>query len=1079
MDKPMSYLQKHPDVTRQRIGNFLANNQWKDVNINSALYEMRASGEPHIKLEVWSAPGQDRPTFAHAVQQEFKPAKVGDSFGPSWTTHWFRVTLQIPKEFEGKQVRLLFDSNNEGMIWTDDGQPLQGLTGGGGGTRHVDFIVTNKARAKASEPPRILYIETACNGLFGNGDYTIGPPHEDRQFSLSTAELVVFNDEAWGLLYDLQVIKDMATKLPEDSPRSWQALTAANSIVNVFDSEDLSTIAPAREIARKFLASRGGEANHQVFAIGNCHIDTAWLWPYDETKRKIARSWATQLDYMDRYPEYRFAASQAQQFEWLMQLYPGLFKRVQEKAKTGQFIPIGATWVEMDCNMPSGESLARQFLLGQRFYEEHFGERCKVFWLPDTFGYSSQLPQIVRLSGAKYFFTQKLSWNNINKFQLTSFRWVGLDGSQVLTHMAPAETYTAQATAAELIDSVKRHKDTAYSNDSLYLYGNGDGGGGPLESFIERLRRVEDVDGLPRVKHAHPNEFYEHVEKHAKDLVSWKGELYFELHRGTYTSQANTKKFNRQSEFLLRDVEMLSAVAANNAHGFEYPGDEITRLWKLVCLNQFHDVIPGSSIEMVYKDSDSIYSDVIQSANAMKEQALKALFYNVAPADSGEATGVLFINTTGWPRTEIVAVPLLNEIQAPGVLQVRKQDNAALVVAAAVPGGGCHVVDLQSDPDIVPVSVFKDKSGGVILENLYVRAKIGPDGQLASLKDRRTERELVPEGTRGNVFKLHDDVPLFWDAWDIEIYNLEKFKELPGTKIAIVDEGPLVGSVCVEVPISSKSTLKQWISLSATSPRLDFDCDVEWHESHKCLKVSFTWDILSDLATYETQYGVVQRPTHRNTSWDMAKFEVCAHKFADLSEYGYGVALFNDCKYGHSTLENTMTLTLLRSPKSPDAHCDMGHHTFRYAIYPHKGSFHESGVVQEAYQFNVPLIQLPVDFETARSSTNVISSTAAPYFSVSGAPNVVLDAVKRAEDDPNSVIVRLYEAYGGHASALLSTSLNVSKACLTNIIEEKTGRLAISTPSAAGGFDESTSTRAVNISFKPFEIVTVKLSLKG
>ncbi|KAI8324586.1 alpha-mannosidase 2C1-like protein [Martensiomyces pterosporus] len=957
------------------------------------------------------------------------------------------------------------------MVWSADGQPLQGLTGGGGGTRHVDFILTNKA--KSSEPQRVVYLEIACNGLFGNGDYTIGPPHENRQFRLSTADLVVLNAEAWGLFHDIHVIKDMAGKLPQDSPRAWQALAAANSIVNAFDAGDASTIAPAREIAHRFLAAKGGEANHQVYAIGNCHIDTAWLWPYDETKRKIARSWATQLDYMDRYPEYRFAASQAQQFEWLKQLYPDLFKRVQEKAKTGQFIPIGATWVEMDCNMPSGESLTRQFLLGQRFYEENFGERCKVFWLPDTFGYSSQLPQIVRQSGAKYFFTQKLSWNNINKFPHTTFRWIGLDGSHVLTHMAPAETYTAQATAGELIDSVKKHRDTAYSNESLYLYGNGDGGGGPLEGMLERLRRMENVDGLPRVKHAHPNEFYEHVEKNAKELVSWKGELYFELHRGTYTSQSNTKKLNRQSEFLLRDVEMLSAIATSSAHGFKYPSEEITRLWKLVCLNQFHDVIPGSSIEMVYKDSDAIYSDVIQSAKAMKEDALKALFYNVAPASVGDATGVLFINTTGWPRTDVVAVPGLAGSQLAGLQQVRKQDNAALVVAAAVTGGGYQAVDLQSDPEIVPVSVFRDKSGSVILENLYVRAKVGPDGQLVSLKDRRTERELVPEGSRSNVFKLHDDVPLFWDAWDIEIYNQEKFRELPGVKLDIVDEGPLLGSVSVEIPISESSTLKQWISLSATSPRLDFDCDVEWHENRKCLKVSFTWDIHSDLATYETQYGVVQRPTHRNTSWDLAKFEVCAHKFADLSEYGYGVALLNDCKYGHSTLENTMSLTLLRAPKAPDAHCDMGHHTFRYAIYPHAGSFNESAVVQEAYQFNVPLVQLPVDFKAAAASADAVSGAVAPYFSVSGAPNVVLDTVKRAEGDAGSIIVRLYEAYGGHAKALLSTTLKVGKAQLTNILEEKTGNLVVGASSAGSGG------RAVEIAFKPFEIVTVKFSLRA
>ncbi|KAJ1935926.1 Glycoside hydrolase, 38 vacuolar alpha mannosidase, partial [Linderina macrospora] len=336
-------------------------------------------------------------------------------------------------------------------------------------------------------------------------------------------------------------------------------------------------------------------------------------------------------------------------------------------------------------------------------------------------------------------------------------------------------------------------------------------------------------------------------------------------------------------------------------------------------------------------------------------------------------------------------------------------------------------------------------------------------GQLISLRDRHAERELVPPGERGNVFELYDDVPLFWDAWDIEIYNLEKYTEKPAAKLTIVDSGPLVATVAIEVPIGDNSVVKQWVSLAATSPRLDFATDADWHENRKCLKVSFTWDIRSEVATYETQYGVVQRPTHRNTSWDLAKFEVCAHKFADLSEFGYGVALLNDCKYGYATLDNTMTLTLLRSPKAPDAHCDMGHHTFRYAVFPHSGSFNESAVVQEAYQFNVPLIQLPVDVTAAASAVS-----ATPYFSVTGAPNVVLDAVKIAEDDPTAVIVRMYEAYGGHANATLTTALNVKTAQLTNILEEKIASADVKT---------AASQKSIALSFTPFQVVTLKLKL--
>ncbi|KAJ2807100.1 Glycoside hydrolase, 38 vacuolar alpha mannosidase [Coemansia furcata] len=769
------------------------------------------------------------------------------------------------------------------------------------------------------------------------------------------------------------------------------------------------------------------------------------------------------MDYMERYPEYKFAASQAQQFEWMRVLYPVLFERVKEKVKSGQFIPIGAAWSEFDANIPSGESLVRQFLLGQRFFEKHFGERSKVFWLPDTFGYSSQLPQLVKLAGAEYFFTQKLSWNSINKFPHTTFYWVGLDGSRVLTHMAPSETYNAQVTSGQLVDSVKNHKDIAYSNESLYLYGNGDGGGGPLEAMLERMRRVEDVDGLPRVKSAHPNEFYEHVKKTAKELVSWKGELYFELHRGTYTSQALTKKLNRQCEMLLRDVEMLSVVAQTVDPSFVYPAEELTRMWQQVCLNQFHDVIPGSSIEIVYKDSTAIYEEVVVSAVALKQQALSSLV--ASPADAARATGLAVVNTTAWPRTEVVAVPgLAQQAGSGGVQQMRKRDDVALVLAT-VPGCSVHAVDLSTQAaaveQVAPVRVVREEDGSVVLQNAFVAARISADGRLTSFVDLQKQRELVPSGASGNVLELFDDLPIYWDAWDIEIYSQEKVRPVRGATITVVDEGPLVASIEVEVKVGKASSMRQWISLSASSARLDFDCDVDWHENRKCLKVAFTWDIYSDLATYETQFGVVQRPTHRNTTWDMAKFEVCGHKFADLSEYGYGVAVLNDCKYGYSALANTMTLTLLRAPKAPDANCDMGRHSFRYAVYPHAGTFSDSNVVQEAYHFNSALSHLPVDL----SATNLAALSS--FFALDNAPNVVLDSVKAAEDDSRDVVVRLYETYGGHARAVLSTSLDVVAAHATNILEEKDAELELQ--QAAQG-------QSVALSFRPFQIVTVRFS---
>ncbi|KAJ2115674.1 Glycoside hydrolase, 38 vacuolar alpha mannosidase [Coemansia sp. RSA 922] len=1073
MEHHPSYLQKHASITRSRINNFINDNQWRDVNLKSVIEYLRVSGEPHVSLQVWSAPGQDRPTFEHAVKQQYRPTRIGEVFGPSWTTHWFLVTINIPKEFAGRGVRFEMDTSSEAMIWSVDGEPIMGLTGGGGRERHIDYLLTEKA--SAHEKQRQLYVEMACNDLFGNGDYHQHPQDRKIYYRVNSADLLSHNEPVLALYYDLQVINEMANRISEESPRSWQALAAANAIVNVFEHTDLSTVDSAREIAREFFKAQGGDSNHQVYAIGNCHIDTAWLWPFAETKRKAARSWSTQLQLMDVYPEYKFAASQVQQFEWLRENYPSLFAKVQAKAKSGQFIPIGATWVECDCNMPSGESLVRQFLLGQRFFKEHFGEISEVFWLPDTFGYASQLPQIVRLAGAKYFFTQKLSWNSINRFPNTTFRWVGLDGSHVLTHMAPANTYAAQCTPGELMDSVKRHKDLAYTNESLYLFGNGDGGGGPLRDMLERLRRMENLDGLPKVKQAHPREFYEHVESTAKDIVSWKGELYFELHRGTYTSQSNNKLWNRQSEFILRDVELLSTIAHSKDREFSYPSDELTRLWKLVCLNQFHDVIPGSSINMVYRDSDKIYKDIFASAKNLRQRALDTIYGELPPL-TPDGTNFAVLNTTSWMRTSIVAVPaplsslFASQTDGGSPVQVCKDDDVVLTVAANVPGFGAQIVkpSTHGGAQFVPVRVYaSETSGSYVLENRHVRVVIDRNGRITSYYDHAEKRELVAAGSAGNVFELYDDVPDYWDAWDIEIYSLEKYHAIDSGDITISEEGPLVASLQLSMAISECSTLTQKISLSAISTRLDFDTTVDWHENRKCLKAAFTWDIRSDLATYETQFGVVQRPTHRNTSWDIAKFEVCAHKFADLSEFGYGVALLNDCKYGHATLENKMTLSLLRAPKAPDEHCDMGRHRFRYAVYPHAGSFNESNVVEEAYQFNVPLQVIPVSPQLDGHELPL----GQPCFSISGARNVVLDTVKLAEDDKSSYIVRMYEAYGGHARALLTTRLPAASVHKVNILEER-----MCEDDSNGELSWLSRSNTVEVVFKPFEIITLKFS---
>ncbi|KAG0307665.1 hypothetical protein BGZ98_010134 [Dissophora globulifera] len=1037
-------------ITLTRAEKFSSSEFYADINLYSQLYKARA---PHaVELEVYSVPGLERIPFDDAIKQRFVPTTTGNRFGPSWSTHWFKLKITVPREWAGEPVELLWDSSSEAMVWSMDGVPRQGLTGDKGVDRRVEYQLLKKA--KGGETIELL-VEMACNGMFGAGNNgLINPPEEDRKFLLSQVEIVVPNKAAWQLFYDMDIILGMAKGLPENSPRAQEALYACNQIIDRFDRRDMeNALQRCLQVSQEFLSKKAAPGVHRVTAVGNCHIDTAWLWPYGETRRKTARSWATQLRLMEDYPEYVFVCSQAQQLEWLSKDYPKLFKEIQEAAKKGRFQVIGATWVEMDCNLPSGEAFCRQFLYGQRYYEKNFGARCKVFWLPDTFGYSAQLPQIIKQSGAEYFFTQKLSWNNINKFPNTTFTWVGLDGTKVLTHMAPCETYTAQADVSDMIRSTERNRDLAFSNQSLLPYGNGDGGGGPQRAMLERIRRMKDVDGLPKCETGSAVEFFESVKKEAKGLQEWKGELYFELHRGTYTTQAPIKRYNRKLEFLLREIELAATYCLGLNRDFKYPKEELDALWKDLLLNQFHDVLPGSSIELAHIDARDIYKKVETKAKKMLDTTLDCLYQS--SQQTGEDERYAAFNTLAWPRSEIVEVPVH---AGDNLQQYSANRNTGYVKVHTDAFAFKDVADSKADQHKVQAYTSGQE---IILENDFVVAKFNTSGHLISFFDKSDVRELVPQGQAGNKMKLFEDVPLFWDAWDVEMYHLNTGKDAGTAKARIEEVGPLRATLVVKHALSENSTAVQTIVLTASSPRLDFHTEVEWHENRTFLKVEFMWDIHSDVATYDSQYGVIQRPTTYNTSHDYAKFEVCGHKFADLSEHGYGVALLNDCKFGYSTHGNTMRLSLLRSPKAPDVNSDMGHHEFSYAVFPHKGTFHESNVVRESYQFNVPMIIKSV------SQSALKERHSASLFEIEGAKNVVLDTIKRAEDSDH-VVVRMYEAYGGRALFKLKSALNVTSIHRCNILEDEGAAVEYNKEEHASGW----------LTMHAFEILTLKIKVK-
>lgn len=1043
--------------TLERAEKFISPQYFSDVNLYSRLYPKKLDVK---SLTHFAAPG--RVTYNEAISEEFVETQVGKSFGPTWSTHWFKVIIDIPEEWSGEEVHFRWNSASEAMVW-QEGKPRQGLTGADGHQERTDYVLSTNAT-----PNRYtLYVEMAANGMFGAGkDGLINAPDPSREYTLSMAEVAVFDTACYKVLMDLTVIIDLAKNLSQESPRAFQALYTANDIVNACqDLSDGTAFQRAHEIAVGFLNQTNGESQHQVHAVGNCHIDCAWLWPIAETVRKCGRSFATAVRLMEKYPDFKFVCSQAQQLEWVKLHYPDLFDEIKKFAAKGQFIPVGGTWVEMDGNIPSGESFIRQFLVGQNFFQKEFGQVCQEFWLPDTFGYSAQLPQVIRGVGMKFFLTMKLSWSLINKFPFHTFFWEGLDGSRCLAHFPPADTYESRGDAADVIKTVKQLKDKGQVHASMLLYGHGDGGGGPSEKMLQMLKRMEDVDGCPRVKLSSPQDFFHSLEsRDASKLCTWVGELYLELHQGTYTTQARIKQGNRQSEFLLHDAEFMSALAfiLGNKRQEDYPSEEFLRIWKLMLLNQFHDILPGSCIKQAADDALQSYKDILESTRRIFVASCSKVVSQLNSGGKDQVTKPVLVNTLSWQRCEVVAIP--DELWKRSTVEEKYSKNkqrgkdGKTLVLVSVPSLSISTLT-QTQNEFHPASVSIDQlQGSVVMENTRVRVELVRGGLMRSLIHKASGREAISPGYSGNQFILFDDIPLFWDAWDVMPYYLESRKLLLPTsseEFKILEEGPLRVSIEFSLRISEHSSLKQIVSLDAAAPYVKFHTKVKWHENRKFLKVEFPFDVHSMNATYEIQFGHLQRPTHGNTSWDWAKYEVCGHKWADLSEHDWGVALMTDCKYGYSTHANTMYISLLRSPKAPDEEADMGSHEFSYAVFPHSGTFQSAGVIQHAYNFNQPISVLP---------SSVCADFKEKSFFRLDNPAVILETVKKAESVPSAVVIRLYEAYGGQARTKLSTNLPVKKVTKCNLLE---------IPDEDG--DVTWSSTHCEISLRPFQISTMLL----
>lgn len=1067
--KAMASLFKNKRCTLERAEKFISPVYFTDVNLYGKIYP---EAKDLTSLAVWSTP--DRVPFLEASQRpDYVKTCVGAQFGPTWTTCWFKIVIDIPNKWCGREVHLRWDSESEALLFTTDGKPLQGLSGGVSHQERHSFTITPSATVSCLHHE--FFIEMACNHLFGAGNPTmISAPDPKKMFTLKKADIAVYDREVDALITDLQLLTEMARELPKDGIRSYEAMYTANEIVNCIDMNDRGSLKAAKEIADRFFGQRNAESQHTIAAIGNCHIDTAWLWPYAETKRKCARSFASALLLMEKFPQYTFACSQAQQLSWVKDNYPSLFERIQHYTKKGQFIPVGGTWVEMDGNLPSGESFVRQFLYGQLFFEKEFGTRCKEFWLPDTFGYSAQLPQIMRICGVSRFLTQKLSWNLVNKFPHHNFLWEGLDGSTVLAHFAPSETYGAELRVAEVVKSVTNLEDKGRVSHSILLFGHGDGGGGPTEAMLRRQSRLQDVNGLPRVALSTPDAFFSALESESRSLCRWAGELFLELHCATYTTHARTKQLNRMCEQALRDAEMIcSVVFALAPDVAPYPSQEFEACWKDVLLNQFHDVLPGSCIAEARKDAERLNSEVLNRVRQLSDGALEKLFGTCDDYTSGD---LVFVNSLPWSRSEIVSVPWNREelskrcwIEGVDDNAMQQTERGTLVSIVAPPAGYKVLRGISSQK--VSVLAVETAPGVIRLRNQFLEAKLNSCCEVSSLKILGGSKEFVAADKLANVFVMFDDIPLYWDAWDVMDYHLETRKLAVKQVLEpaiILEQGPLQAAVRVKFTVGLLSTVTQTVIIDAVHPYLRFDTQVEWKEDHKFLKVEFPVNILSRWATYEIQFGHVERPTHFNTSWDWAKYEVYGHKWADLSEHGHGLALLNTCKYGHAVHGNVLRLSLLRAPKSPDPEADMGHHEFTYALMPHQGSFQEAGVIQQAYELGCPLKMVVCNAESKLSG--VLSSQkslmeSASWFQVS-CPAVVLETVKRSEHHHDALVLRFYEAYGGEATSAVTTFLPVARAVVCTALEDEGTELLLS-----GG--------TIQLVLKPFQVVSVLVFLKS
>lgn len=1023
---------------------------------------------------------------AGPVPDHLAPFAVGAPWGAPWATTWFRLTGDVPRDWTGRgpvevAVDLGFELDLpgfqcEGLVRDAEGRAVQGIhprrtrvpLRGDAAAGPVDVLIE-----AASNPHFPQYLPSPLGSVDTAGDEPL--------YVLRRADLVLVDPDAVELLHDLSVLDDLVRSLDRAEPRAVRLLAVLERALDA-----VPDVAAARRLLEPALAVPA-RAGHRVVATGHAHIDTAWLWPIRETIRKCVRSFTSAVDLMDDDPSFVFSCSSAQQYAWVKEHEPATYERIRAHVAGGQFIPVGGMWVEADMNLPSGESLARQIVVGQRFFEAELGMRCTEVWIPDVFGYPAGLPQLFAAGGMRRFVTQKLSWNRTNRFPHHTFWWEGLDGSRALTHFPPVDNYGAEVWPHELVGSVQRFRDHAWSDWSLVPYGYGDGGGGPTREMLARAHRMADLDGVPPVELGSVATFFDHVEAEidaGAEVPVWRGELYFETHRGTLTSQLGTKLGNRRCERLLREAELWAVTAGDR------DAAQFDRWWHEVLTQQFHDILPGSSIAWVHDDAEATFARVADELEAAITERLTGL----------AGTGSIVANATALDRDEVVIVGP----QPTGVPVVSAGANASMTVTELMLAATVAASSPRSDhpgrgfgPDhqeladgrvainvsvpamsIAPVTPRPVRDRVVVTDrsmaNSHLALAWNRDGAITSIIDVARGREVLPAGS-ATAFELAVDQPIHYDAWDLESWVRRDPTVLGDpASVTVIAEGPLVGEVRVVYELAP-STLTVTYRLRAGSPRLDIEVDLDWHHREHLLSWALPVDVWAETATCGVQFGAVRRPTHESTSWDAAKFEVCAHRYSDVSEPDFGVALLDDGRYGRCLFGGAMRVSLAKAACYPDPFADEGRHLVSLAVYPHGPG--QADVVAEAERFNVPL-RLAAGSESVSSASSALSAapgggspgsvsrhtstvalvrdtepgarsepgprpapdpipaaTIGPVVTVTGR-GIEIDAVKAANDGSGDVIVRLHEACGNRAQVTVACDRRIRAASACNLLEE-------------------------------------------